>query len=64
MPTMDDGFFSRSVIYLCEHNAKGAMGLTLTVPLDMDLHDLLTKMELADISPTLKELPAYWLAAR
>lgn len=57
MPTMEDGFFSRSVIYLCEHNAKGAMGLTLTVPLDMDLYELLTKMELTDVSPELRELP-------
>lgn len=43
MPTMEDNFFARSVIYLCEHNAQGAMGLTLTVPLDMDLHDLLAR---------------------
>ena len=55
MPSMEDNFFSRSVIYLCEHNEKGAMGLTLTVPLDMDLHDLLTQMKFEHIMPSLEE---------
>lgn len=57
MPSMEDNFFSRSVIYLCEHNAKGAMGLTLTVPLDMDLHELLTQMKVEHINPALCHLP-------
>ena len=53
MPTMEDNFFARSVIYLCEHNAQGAMGLTLTVPLDLDLHDLLTQMKIDQVNPEL-----------
>lgn len=51
------GFFSRSVITCASTMPREPWGSPLTVPLDMDLHDLLTKMELADISPTLKELP-------
>ena len=57
MPSMEDNFFSRSVIYLCEHNEKGAMGLTLTVPLDMDLHDLLTQMKIDHVNPELAAHP-------
>ena len=57
MPTMEDNFFARSVIYLCEHNAQGAMGLTLTVPLDMDLHDLLTQMKIEHVNPELAAHP-------
>lgn len=57
MPTMEDNFFARSVIYVCEHNAKGAMGLTLTVPLDMDLHHLLTQMKIEDVDLELSHHP-------
>ena len=27
MPHMTDPFFSKSVIYICEHNSSGAMGI-------------------------------------
>jgi putative transcriptional regulator len=29
MPTMDDPFFSKTVIYLCSHSAEGAFGIVL-----------------------------------
>tara|TARA_Y100001968_G_C19295694_1_gene686513 strand:+ start:376 stop:930 length:555 start_codon:yes stop_codon:yes gene_type:complete len=29
MPHMNDLFFSKSVVYICEHNNKGAMGLII-----------------------------------
>jgi putative transcriptional regulator len=32
MPSMRDPRFTRSVIYVCAHNAEGAMGLVLTFP--------------------------------
>ncbi len=57
MPTMEDNFFARSVVYVCEHNDKGAMGLTLTVPLDMDQHELLTQMKYEHIMPSLADQP-------
>ena len=53
MPGLEDDTFAKSVIYLCEHNAQGAMGLTLTVPLDLDLHDLLTQMKIDQVNPEL-----------
>ena len=27
MPDMDDPFFENSVIYVCEHNEEGALGI-------------------------------------
>lgn len=32
MPGMQDPFFSESVVYLCEHNAEGAMGIIVNKP--------------------------------
>jgi len=34
MPHMKDPFFSSSVIFICEHNKDGAMGLIVNKPLD------------------------------
>lgn len=39
MPGMRDPFFSGSVVYLCEHSEKGAMGIVINkpAPMTMDL---------------------------
>lgn len=39
MPGMDDPFYSGSVVYVCEHNADGAMGIVINKPspVTMDL---------------------------
>ena len=34
VPHMNDDIFGRSVIYICEHNLEGAMGLIINKPLD------------------------------
>ena len=57
MPSLQDEFFQRSVVYLCEHNDKGAMGLVLNVPLDLNLFDLLQQMKLEPVAPALAERP-------
>ena len=46
MPGLEDGAFSRSVIYLCEHSARGALGLVINKPSDIDLKGLFDKVEL------------------
>ncbi|MFH1853498.1 MAG: YqgE/AlgH family protein [Candidatus Neomarinimicrobiota bacterium] len=41
MPHMTDPYFGRSVVYLCEHSADGAMGLVINKPLgDADLKEI------------------------
>lgn len=57
MPSLQDEFFQRSVVYLCEHNDKGAMGLVLSVPLDLNLFDLLQQMQLEPANLELAERP-------
>lgn len=32
MPSLEDGFFSGSVVYICEHNDEGAMGVIINRP--------------------------------
>jgi putative transcriptional regulator len=52
MPGMLDEQFAGSVIYLFEHNAKGAMGLVVNRPTDVNLSTLLDKIELKlEITP-------------
>ncbi|MCK9467885.1 MAG: YqgE/AlgH family protein [Porticoccaceae bacterium] len=37
MPGLQDPRFSRAVIYLCEHNEDGAMGLVINQPIDVPM---------------------------
>lgn len=34
MPTLQDPIFRRSVVYICEYNDDGAMGIIINKPLD------------------------------
>jgi putative transcriptional regulator len=46
MPGMRDENFAGSVVYLCEHTEKGALGLVINKPIDIDLKSLFDKVEL------------------
>ena len=46
MPGLADEAFSRSVIYLCEHSARGALGLVINKPSEINLGNLFDKVEL------------------
>lgn len=41
-PFLQDEYFSRSVILLCEHNEEGSFGFVLNNYLDIDLHEVST----------------------
>lgn len=48
MPTLTDHYFSRSVIYLCEHDEKGAMGLVINKPIEeFSVAEMLAKLEIS-----------------
>jgi putative transcriptional regulator len=51
MPGLEDETFSRSVIYMCEHSARGAMGLIINKPADISMRLLFDKVDL----PLLRE---------
>lgn len=55
MPNMEDGFFSRSVIYVCAHSAAGAMGIVINQQLpDVGFGELLSQLKVPQ-SPLLAE---------
>ena len=46
MPGLEDAMFSKSVIYMCEHSERGALGLVINKPSDINLKKLFEKVEL------------------
>ncbi len=46
MPSLADDVFARSVVYLCEHSDRGALGLVINKPSDISLRNLFDKVEL------------------
>ncbi len=46
MPSMLDPVFGGTVVYLCEHNASGALGVIINKPTDMTLDILLERIDL------------------
>lgn len=52
MPSMLDPVFGGTVVYLCQHNAEGALGVIINKPTDMSLDVLFQKIELdLEIAP-------------
>jgi putative transcriptional regulator len=52
MPTMLDPVFGGTVVFLCEHNADGALGVIINKPTDMTMNSLLERIDLEiDITP-------------
>jgi putative transcriptional regulator len=60
MPAMDDPYFSKTLIYIAEHNEQGALGIIINRPLDMSLATLLEKIEVPSEANDLVNLPVYF----
>jgi len=59
MPNVVGGEFDRTVTYLCEHNADGAMGLVINRPTELDLREMLEHMGIEH--PELHgSVPVFW----
>ncbi len=59
MPGIDDGTFSRSVVYVCEHSQRGALGLIINKPGDISLADLFERVDLPLSRPELGAQPVF-----
>lgn len=46
MPSLNDPNFFRAVIYLCEYNEKGAMGIVINKPMNISLGEILRHLKL------------------
>ena len=47
MPGLQDVEFARSVVYLCEHSERGALGFIINKPTDVNLQKLFDKVEMS-----------------
>ena len=47
MPGMADDHFAGSVVYLCEHTERGALGLVINKPIDITIANLFERVEMA-----------------
>lgn len=59
MPGLEDEAFAKSVVYLCEHSPRGAMGLVINKPSDISLKSLFDKVELPLRRADLSESPVF-----
>ena len=59
MPGLQDDVFKRSVIYLCEHSERGALGLVINKPSDINLGTLFEKVELHLSRSDIGEAPVF-----
>jgi putative transcriptional regulator len=46
MPGLEDAMFSKSVVYVCEHTPRGALGLVINKPADIKMAALFGKVDL------------------
>ena len=52
MPHLNDPFFQKSLIYICEHNAEGSMGIIINKPIENDnMVKILEKTGLEKLNP-------------
>lgn len=52
MPSMLDPIFGGSVVYLCEHNERGALGMVINKPTDITMNELFERLDLkSEIAP-------------
>ena len=45
-PALSGGFFAKSLTYICEHNALGAMGIVINQPLGIPLAEIFEQLDL------------------
>ena len=59
MPGLQDEVFHRSVVYLCEHSDKGALGLVINKPCEISMPGLFDKLSLPLLRKDLLDAPVF-----
>ena len=59
MPTLADDNFAHTAIYLCQHNADGALGIVINRKTDLKLKEIFMQMDISISSLTAAEVPVY-----
>jgi putative transcriptional regulator len=56
MPCLDEGIFSHSITYICEHGESGAMGIVINQPLDLSVGEIFEHLQI-DAHRDFTEIP-------
>ncbi len=59
MPGLQDSGFTKSVVYLCEHSERGALGLIINKPSELNLQHLFDKVDLPMQRQDLSNTPVF-----
>ncbi len=59
MPSFNDDTFGRSVIFVCEHDQDGAMGIIVNKPLNVHLGGILEHLEIDVINEEIAKTPVF-----
>jgi putative transcriptional regulator len=60
MPHMDEANFAGSLVYLCDHDDNGSMGVIANRPLDITLDALFEQLELGGSQSLHRNAPVYY----
>jgi putative transcriptional regulator len=59
MPGLSDDLFGRSVVYMCEHSERGALGLVINKPSDIRVAELFARLDLPLEREDLRDMPVF-----
>lgn len=57
MPSLIDSFFYHSVVYLCDHDQDGAMGMIINRPTRITMNELFQHLKIQNQSESAQEMP-------
>jgi len=49
MPQLQDSYFANSVVYICQHNHEGAVGLVINLPLRIQLWEIFEQLDMETV---------------
>lgn len=60
MPAMVDSAFAKALVYICEHNEQGALGIVVNRPTNLTLGELFAQIQAPLNNAELKKLPVHY----
>jgi putative transcriptional regulator len=60
MPAMEDPDFTRSLVYVAEHNDEGALGVVINRPIDLTVEGLFERVDIPLDAKELGDAPVYF----
>ncbi len=59
MPAMQEGFFAGTLIYICEHDENGALGVVVNRPISLTLSDMFKQIDITLHQSELASMPVH-----